>query len=110
VRWVGQHANRRSRAGDRGHARPGLAVDSHGDLAIADYTNNAVREVDSKGRIRLSVVAGTGRAGYSGDNRPATAARLSQLTGCSGLFSRVSTTSPFTAATCISQTVDDPAS
>jgi sugar lactone lactonase YvrE len=33
----------------------GLALDSHGNLAIADYGSDVVREVDSSGRIRTVV-------------------------------------------------------
>jgi uncharacterized protein (TIGR03437 family) len=50
------------------------AVDLNGNLFIADSSNNVVREVTSKGVI--STIAGTGTAGSSGDNGPATAAQL----------------------------------
>ena len=53
----------------------GVAVDSAGDLFIADYGNNAVREV-VKATGDIITVAGDGTAGYSGDNGPATAAEL----------------------------------
>ncbi len=54
----------------------GLTVDSAGDLFIADYANNVVREVDTKGII--STVAGNRNngPGYSGDSGPATSAQL----------------------------------
>ena len=39
----------------------GVAVDAHGDLFIADNSNNVIEEVTSAGR--LSVVAGDGKAG-----------------------------------------------
>jgi sugar lactone lactonase YvrE len=73
--------------GDNGPAtaallnRPGsLAVDGHGDLFVADTANNRVREVvPATGAI--VPVAGTGAAGSSGDNGPATAALLSAPTG-----------------------------
>ena len=53
----------------------GVAVDSLGDVFIADTGNNRVREiVAATGDI--ITVAGTGTAGYSGDNGPATAAEL----------------------------------
>jgi DNA-binding CsgD family transcriptional regulator/sugar lactone lactonase YvrE len=42
-----------------------LAVDSQGNLYIADAGNEKIREVDFRGTI--SSVAGTGRAGYSAD-------------------------------------------
>jgi uncharacterized protein (TIGR03437 family) len=51
----------------------GVAVDSAGNLYIADTDNNRIREV-SKGTI--ATVAGTGTSGYSGDNGPATSAQL----------------------------------
>ena len=50
------------------------AIDVNGNLFIADTDNNVVREVNSKGVI--STIAGTGAAGSSGDNGPATAATL----------------------------------
>ena len=52
----------------------GLAVDSKGNLYIADLNNSAVRMVTPGGTI--STVAGNGRQGYSGDNGPAIKAQL----------------------------------
>ena len=52
----------------------GVAVNSRGELFIADYLNNVVRKVDADGVI--STVAGTGSAGFSGDGGPATQAML----------------------------------
>lgn len=57
----------------------GLAVDSSGDIFIADYNNNRVREVTTNGII--NTVAGTGAFGYSGDSGAATAAKLNFPTG-----------------------------
>jgi uncharacterized protein (TIGR03437 family) len=51
----------------------GVAVDSAGNLYIADTGNFRIRRV-SNGVI--STVAGSGVGGYSGDNGPATGARL----------------------------------
>ena len=51
-----------------------VAVDSTGDLYIADSGNNRIRRVDAEGVI--TTVAGTGELGYSGDGRQATAAKL----------------------------------
>jgi sugar lactone lactonase YvrE len=54
-------------------APTGLAVDSAGNLYIADSGNNRVRKV-SNGVI--TTVAGNGNAGFGGDDGPATSARL----------------------------------
>jgi sugar lactone lactonase YvrE len=69
-------------AGDNGPATAaeldspaGLAVDAAGDLFIADSHNQRVREVAAATGI-LSTIAGTGVAGFAGDNGPATAAKL----------------------------------
>jgi trimeric autotransporter adhesin len=67
-------------AGDNGPATSaqlsqpsGLAVDSAGNLYIADINNNVVRQV-SNGII--TTIAGNGISGFAGDNGPATAAEL----------------------------------
>jgi uncharacterized protein (TIGR03437 family) len=52
----------------------GIAVDSAGNLYIADFTNNRVRKVSTSGVI--ATVAGNGNAGYSGDGGPAADATL----------------------------------
>jgi hypothetical protein len=53
----------------------GVAVDSNGNIYIADYFNNRIRKVTaSTGDI--STVAGNGTAGYSGDGGAATSAEL----------------------------------
>ena len=51
----------------------GVAVDSAGNLYIADQYNHRIRKV-SNGVI--TTVAGSGTAGFSGDNGPATSAQL----------------------------------
>jgi len=56
----------------------GVAVDSGGNLYIADGANNCIRKV-SNGVI--STVAGTGTPGFSGDNGPATSAQLNSPWG-----------------------------
>jgi len=68
--------------GDNGPAtsaeiyRPaGLAVDSAGNLYIADTSNNAIRKVTASTGV-ITTVAGTTTAGYTGDNGPATHATL----------------------------------
>ena len=52
----------------------GVAVDSAGNLYIADSGNNRIRKVDLSGNI--STVAGNGMPIYNGDNIAATSARL----------------------------------
>jgi sugar lactone lactonase YvrE len=56
----------------------GVAVDSAGNLYIADSQNNRIRKV-SNGVI--TTVAGNGESGFSGDGGPATRARLFKPTG-----------------------------
>ena len=53
----------------------GIALDSHGNLFIADYLNSRVREVSAATGL-ISTVAGTGGFGYNGDGFAATAAEL----------------------------------
>jgi hypothetical protein len=55
-----------------------VAVDSSGDVYIADQGDNRIREV-SGGLI--STIAGTGTAGFSGDNGVATVAEVSLPSG-----------------------------
>jgi hypothetical protein len=57
----------------------GLGVDANGNIYIADYYTNRVREV-VKATGNIITVAGTGTAGYSGDNGPASAAMLNDPT------------------------------
>jgi trimeric autotransporter adhesin len=52
----------------------GVAVDGSGNIYIADWNNNRIREVNTSGII--STVAGNGIAGYNGDGIAATAAEL----------------------------------
>lgn len=76
-------------AGDSGDGGPasraslntpqGLAVDSAGNVYIADTLNHKVRRVGTDGTI--TTVAGTGQPGYSGDGGPGTQARLDLPTG-----------------------------
>lgn len=54
----------------------GIALDTAGNLLIADSGNERVRLVDSNGMI--STVVGTGAKGFSGDGGPATAASIDQ--------------------------------
>jgi uncharacterized protein (TIGR03437 family) len=73
-------------SGDGGQARyaqlnqpNACALDSAGDIFIADTLSNRIRKVTPDGII--STVAGTGDAGYSGDGGPSTAARIQQPRG-----------------------------
>ncbi len=68
-------------SGDGGSAtaaslnRPqGVAVDTAGNVFISDQFNHRIRKVTPAGTI--STIAGTGTSGFSGDNGPATSARL----------------------------------
>jgi uncharacterized protein YjiK len=57
------------------HNPYGVAVDTAGNLYIADYFNSRVRKVSTSGMI--TTVAGNGFFGSSGDGGPATSASLS---------------------------------
>jgi uncharacterized protein (TIGR03437 family) len=73
-----------SRAGYSGDGGPatqaqlnspaGLALDSSGDIFVADTGNNAVREITRDGTIHT--FAGSGYPGYLGDGNPAPTAQL----------------------------------
>lgn len=52
----------------------GIAVDGTGTLYFSDYNNHRIRKITTDGKI--STVAGTGAAGYRGDNGPAVSAQL----------------------------------
>jgi hypothetical protein len=56
-----------------------VAIDSSGNIYIADYSNNRVRKVNTSGVI--STYAGTGTWGYSGDGGQATSAKLATPSG-----------------------------
>ncbi len=58
----------------------GLAVDSAGDLFIADTFNNVIREVNAGSQV-ITTIAGTGSQNYAGNNGPATAAGLDEPSG-----------------------------
>jgi hypothetical protein len=57
----------------------GVYLTTNNVLYIADYNNNRIRKVSSNGII--STIAGTGVAGYFGDDGDATSARLNYPTG-----------------------------
>lgn len=56
-----------------------VAVDGEGNLYITDTNNFRIRKVDKDGII--TTIAGTGKAGYSGDGGPATSAQLTEPGG-----------------------------
>src|SRR5207249_321105 len=57
----------------------GVAIDGQGNVYVSDRANNIVLRRTPTGT--LTVVAGTGVGGYSGDNGPATSAKLNYPTG-----------------------------
>lgn len=57
----------------------GLAIDSVGNLLIADTGDNRVRMLDRQGF--MSTIAGNGNVGFAGDGGPAYAAQLSAPEG-----------------------------
>jgi len=68
----------------------GLAIDSHGNLVVADLGNNQIRVVAATDgtfyRIPMTAgdiygVAGTGRAGFAGDGGPAVGSELDRPAG-----------------------------
>ena len=78
---AGSPAGVGSFAGDGGQAvgallnRPsGVAVDSCGNVYIADTTNSRIRMVTANGAI--TTIGGNGKSGYSGDTGPALSAQF----------------------------------
>jgi uncharacterized protein YjiK len=57
----------------------GITIDTSNNLYFADSINNVVRKITAGGII--STIAGTGKAGFSGDNGPATLAQLTLPSG-----------------------------
>ena len=57
-----------------------VAIAPNGDIYIADMHHNRIRKVDAKTHI-ITTVAGSGVWGYSGDDGPATQARLAGPAG-----------------------------
>ncbi len=78
-----------SRAGFSGDGGPatqaqlnlpaGLALDSAGDIFIADSGNNRIREMTKDGTI--NTFAGSGNPGYAGDSFPASGAQMLSPSG-----------------------------
>jgi len=61
------------------HTPVGVSYDPLGDVYIIDSGNNRIRQVNASGVI--STFAGTGTAGYSGDNGPAELAKIHSFGG-----------------------------
>ena len=55
----------------------GVAVDAHGNVYIADTQNHRIRFVEAGTGI-ISTIAGTGEAGFRGDNGPALEAEVEE--------------------------------
>jgi sugar lactone lactonase YvrE len=53
----------------------GVAMAPDGDLIVADSRNDRIRRVDAPTRI-ITTIAGSGKNGYDGDEKPATEAAL----------------------------------
>jgi DNA-binding beta-propeller fold protein YncE len=73
--------------GDGGNARRArlnqpfdVALDRQGNLYFADTGNHCVRRVERRSGI-ITTIAGTGEAGYAGDDGPATKAQLNSPYG-----------------------------
>jgi sugar lactone lactonase YvrE len=58
----------------------GLAIDASGNIYFCDAGDNVVERYDATA-LTISVIAGTGTAGFTGDGAAATAAELSAPTG-----------------------------
>jgi sugar lactone lactonase YvrE len=58
----------------------GVAVDANDDIYIADFQNSRIRKVSASTGV-ITTVAGTGAAGYSGDDGAATSAKLDEPEG-----------------------------
>ena len=54
-----------------------VRFDSAGNMLFVEMQNHTIRRVDAKSG-RISTIAGTGEAGYSGDGGPATKAQFKQ--------------------------------
>ncbi|MEU7137349.1 SMP-30/gluconolactonase/LRE family protein [Streptomyces sp. NPDC046261] len=57
-----------------------VAVDAQGNVYIADADNHRVRKVDAA-TATITTVAGTGKPGHSGDDKPAVTSQLSNPRG-----------------------------
>ncbi|HVX52087.1 MAG TPA: hypothetical protein VHB48_18150, partial [Chitinophagaceae bacterium] len=59
---------------------PDIATDKKNNVYISDYGNNCIRKIDAQTN-KISTIAGTGVAGYSGDGGAAKAAKLNGPAG-----------------------------
>ncbi len=57
-----------------------LALDSGGNLYLADSANHRIRRIDATTQT-ITTIAGSGTQGFSGDNGPATTANIDSPTG-----------------------------
>ncbi|MGD9719761.1 MAG: NHL repeat-containing protein [Pirellulales bacterium] len=63
----------------RFNAPSALCLDAAGALYVCDFNNHCVRKVTTEGIV--STIAGTGKAGWGGDDKPATTLKLFQPCG-----------------------------
>ena len=56
-----------------------IAMDAHGNLYVADFSNHRVRKISADGVI--TSIAGTGVSGYDGDGRPALECQIGEPCG-----------------------------
>ncbi len=56
-----------------------IAIDSEGDLYIADFSNHRIRKLSTNGII--TSIAGTGESGYNGDGKPALESQIGEPCG-----------------------------
>jgi trimeric autotransporter adhesin len=64
-----------------------VAIDIYGNIYVADSGNNAIRKIDTSGKI--STLAGNGVAGYSGDGGDSKKAKLSNPVGVAAFKDRI---------------------
>jgi uncharacterized protein (TIGR03437 family) len=60
-------------------AAAGVATDQSGNVYIADASRHSIKRIDSHGKV--TVLAGTGTAGFAGDGGPAVSAQLNSPSG-----------------------------
>ena len=56
-----------------------IAIDTEGNLYIADFNNHRIRKVSTQGII--TSIAGTGKPGYNGDGKPALECQIGEPCG-----------------------------